>query len=273
MILNNCVFETALAPPPHRVEYADRSVLRTFISRKPAGLKLAIVAALAFAALIICGCPLETVETPKDNTDDNSGDKYNPQLSENIFETAAQSDQWGAYDSLGTSKIKAAQSDGGTLTITSSIPSSTENRYVEISGTINNSNANGRYAYIDVLKSDDKVDGYVIRGRKSDGAFTRKIYFRYGSGQYQIRLWRPTRVNVALSGNGYVFGWGALKYKEYTVDCTSAVATADDWMLMPSGTVRIDQALKNLSDTICAGKSSAADKVRAINKWIVTQSD
>jgi transglutaminase-like putative cysteine protease len=168
---------------------------------------------------------------------------------------------------LGTTKTDVAQSGGGTLTITTPPPATTASRTFVIEGTI--LNGSGNYFIAHIIKDGGFTELVPIRGRQSDGAFRRKLYLRHGAGAYTVELGKAPSLTAALNGNGFLYAYSMYQGNGYPVNCTASGATENDWLLMPSGTVRITQELKDLSDEICAGKTTDADKVKAINKWVV----
>ncbi|WP_147635126.1 transglutaminase domain-containing protein [Treponema pectinovorum] len=141
-----------------------------------------------------------------------------------------------------------------------------------------------QFVYIKISK-DSKSEDYVYRGNPTtaDGELETRIWLRWGSGQYTVKVWDLASVSWADAGvdgttsaDGKVIYYGDNKigatYSGTNVTFTvTNTRNEDGTWLYPSNYVQSDDiAVMNKAADLTAGLTTTKDKIKALHDFIVT---
>ena len=165
----------------------------------------------------------------------------------------------------------------GSVTVT--YPSETTfsaDGFFTLEGSVNN-NAVFNYAYVQVINDNNSTleTYYLVRDN-----FKQRIWLRFGSGVYTIRVWNLTSITLSSGLGAEGDFYGASYYTggviTFTVTNTRNEGisrdgiTPDKRFLYPSSLVQSDDfRITNLASDLTFGLTNEREKIKAINDYLV----
>jgi len=136
--------------------------------------------------------------------------------------------------------------------------------YMEIKGSVSSSIDNSIRALI-IVRNNNTQEETKYWG---DGTFEKQLWFRYGSGQYTVEVYKAI-INADLDGLGVIKSYTYYAIPAYIFNVNNK-RNEDGRYLYPSEVIQSsDLYIANLAQSIVIGKKSIDDAIKAIHDYTV----